>query len=94
MDAILEGLSGLVIAISDGVLPPHDAATALIEFLLGDEAQRYFTEETFEYPLVEDVEANADLRSIAELRPVELDLGRLEDLEGTLELLRDTGVLP
>ncbi|MDP6606769.1 MAG: iron ABC transporter substrate-binding protein [Dehalococcoidia bacterium] len=72
----------------------RDNAAALLRFLLGAEAQRYFTEETYEYPLVTGVEANADLRSIAELRPVELDLGRLEDLEGTLRLLRDTGVLP
>jgi len=71
-----------------------DAADELLRFLLSEEAQRYFTEETYEYPLVEGVEAIADLRSIAELQPVQLDLGRLEDLEGTLRLLRDTGVLP
>jgi iron(III) transport system substrate-binding protein len=70
------------------------AAAELLRFLLDTEAQRYFTEETFEYPLVAGVEANADLRSIAELQPVKLDLGRLEDLEGTLKLLRATGVLP
>ncbi len=71
-----------------------DAALELLRFLLSEEAQRYFTEETYEYPLVEGVEANADLRSIAELQPVQLDLGRLEDLEGTLKLLRESGVLP
>ena len=79
-----------VIASSDA----KDAATRLLLFLLAPEAQRYFTEETYEYPLVDGVEANADLRSIAELEPVQLDLGRLEDLEGTLKLLRETGVLP
>ena len=72
----------------------QDDAAELLRFLLGDDAQRYFTEETFEYPLVEGVAANADLRSLAELQPVELDLGRLEDLQGTLNLLRETGVLP
>ena len=72
----------------------RDAAGRLLRFLLDEEAQRYFTEETFEYPLVPGVEANADLRSITELQPVQMDLGRLEDLEGTLKLLRDTGVLP
>ena len=71
-----------------------DAANELLLFLLGPEAQRYFTEETYEYPLVDGVEANADLRSIAELEPVQLDLGRLEDLQSTLKLLRETGVLP
>ena len=45
-------------------------------------------------PLVDGVPTNAAQRSIAELQPVELDLGRLEDLQGTLSLLRETGVLP
>ena len=71
-----------------------DDAARLLRFLLDADAQRYFTEETFEYPLVPGVEANADLRSITELQPVQLDLGRLQDLEATLRLLRDTGVLP
>ena len=71
-----------------------DTALELLRFLLSEEAQLYFTEETYEYPLVEGVEANAHLRSIAELQPVQIDLGRLKDLEGTLRLLRETGVLP
>ena len=71
-----------------------EAAEALIEFLLSGEAQRYFAEETFEYPLVAGVPASADLASIQDLRPVELDLSRLEDLEATLALMRDAGVLP
>ena len=71
-----------------------DAARQLVAFLLGEEAQRYFTDETFEYPLIAGVEANADLPSIADLEPVALDLSRLEDLRGTLALLRETGVLP
>ena len=71
-----------------------DAARQLVAFLLGEEAQRYFTDETFEYPLIAGMEANADLPSIADLEPVALDLSRLEDLRGTLALLRATGVLP
>ncbi|MPZ97923.1 MAG: extracellular solute-binding protein [Dehalococcoidia bacterium] len=71
-----------------------DEAQQLLEFLLGDEAQSYFTEQTFEYPVVESVEANLDLQSLSELQPVELDLGQLDDLQGTLDLLRETGILP
>lgn len=71
-----------------------DEAGELVAYLLSEDAQSYFAQETFEYPLIEGVAANADLRSIAELRPVALDLGRLEDLEATLRLLRETGVLP
>ena len=72
----------------------QEEAAQLLAFLLSEEAQRYFTQETFEYPLIEGVEANADLRSITDLQPVQLDLSRLSDLEGTLDLLRETGVLP
>jgi iron(III) transport system substrate-binding protein len=70
-----------------------DEAAELVEFLLSDEAQRYFADETFEYPVVASVPANADVRSIEDLQPLRLDLGRLEDLEATLALMRDVGVI-
>jgi iron(III) transport system substrate-binding protein len=71
----------------------RDEAEELVAFLLSDEAQRYFANETFEYPVVASVPANADVPSIAELQPLMIDLGRLEDLEATLELMRDVGVI-
>jgi iron(III) transport system substrate-binding protein len=69
-------------------------ARALLAFLLGEEAQRFSAEVNAEYPLVEGVPSSADLPSIAELEPVAIDLSSLEDLEGTLSLLRSVGVLP
>ena len=72
---------------------PEDAQ-ALIAFLLGLEAQRHFAEVNGEYPLLPGVPSGSDLPTIAELQPLDVDLSRLEDLEGTLELLRATGVLP
>ena len=71
----------------------RDGAERLIEFLLGEEAQRHYAEETFEYPLIAGVPSAASLPSIADLRPLEVDLSRLEDLEATLRLLREVGVL-
>jgi iron(III) transport system substrate-binding protein len=79
-----------VLASSDN----KDAARALVAFLLEEEAQHYFSEETFEYPLATGIEADSRLPSLAELNPPDLELGDLHDLEGTLALLRDTGVLP
>ena len=70
-----------------------DEAAELVAFLLSDTAQRYFADETYEYPVVASVEANADVPSIDELQPLAIDLGRLEDLEATLALMRDVGVL-
>ncbi|MDA0256161.1 MAG: iron ABC transporter substrate-binding protein [Chloroflexi bacterium] len=70
------------------------AAQRLLEFLLGEAAQRYYAEETFEYPLLPGVPSTADLPTIAELQPLDVDLSRLDDLDGTLRLLREVGVLP
>ncbi|HWP62089.1 MAG TPA: iron ABC transporter substrate-binding protein [Candidatus Binatia bacterium] len=69
------------------------AAEAFVAFLVGAEAQRYFAEKTFEYPLVPDVPAPAGLPALADLEAPAIDLSDLADLEGTLELLREVGVL-
>lgn len=71
-----------------------DQARALITFLLDKEAQEYFSEQTFEYPLVTGIEADPRLTPLDELKPPALDLSDLEDLEGTLKLLRAARVLP
>ncbi len=55
-------------------------ALALIRFLLGDEAQRYFATETFEYPLVEAVSPPVALQPLAELRTPDTDYGRASEL--------------
>ena len=70
-----------------------EVARRFVEFLLSEEAQRYFADETFEYPLVEGVPINEDLVPLSEIETPNIDLSNLDDLEGTLELLRETGVL-
>ena len=80
-----------------GVLKTSEATGAarrFLEFMLSDEAQRYYADTNAEYPLVAGVEGAPGLRSIADLQPPDIDLSDLSDLEGTLRLLRDTGVLP
>ena len=71
-----------------------DAARRFLDFMLGEEAQRYYAETNAEYPLIAGVAAAPGLRSIADLEPPAIDLSDLADLEGTLRLLRETGVLP
>ena len=68
-------------------------AEQFIEYILGTEAQEYFSRETFEFPLVVGVPSPEGVPPLETLDPAELDLGALEDLRGTLELLRDVGVL-
>jgi iron(III) transport system substrate-binding protein len=69
-------------------------AEKLVTWLLSDEAQRHFVSETHEYPLVEGVDADEDLTPLAEIRSPDIDLSDLDDLEGTLKLLRKVGALP
>ncbi len=69
-------------------------ALRFIRFLLSEEGQTYFREETFEYPVAADVEAWPTLVPLAELSPPSLALTSLSDLEGTIELLEQVGALP
>lgn len=88
-------LGGLMSVAGVGILKSSRNAAAaqrFVEFLLSDEAQRYFAEQTGEFPLAGNVDP-------AVVTPLEgaaatLDLGSLNDRQGTLELLRSAGVLP
>lgn len=68
-------------------------ALKFIDFLLSEEAQRFFATETYEYPLIEGVETNPLLKPLSEIETPELDLSELDDLAGTLQLLQETGAL-
>jgi iron(III) transport system substrate-binding protein len=69
------------------------AAEALVRFLLSDEAQSYFSEETFEYPLLAGKAADDRLPALAEIESPDIDLSNLSDLDGTLQLLTEVGIL-
>jgi iron(III) transport system substrate-binding protein len=73
--------------------PNAAAARAFVEFLLSEESQRYFAEETNEYPLIPGVPANPELPALAEVASPAIDLSDLADLEGTLRLIQEAGVL-
>ena len=69
-------------------------AQRLILYLLGKDAQTYFATETFEYPLVAGVPLAEGLQPLDEIEAPDIDLSDLDDLQGTLDLLSDTGALP
>jgi iron(III) transport system substrate-binding protein len=68
-------------------------ALAFIEYLLSEDAQTYFADETFEYPLAAGVPVNPDLVPLDDIQTPDVDLSNLADLEGTLEMLTDVGLL-
>jgi iron(III) transport system substrate-binding protein len=72
----------------------QEAARRFVDFLLGSEAQQYFAQQTFEYPLSAGVAPSGDLPPLVQLNPPNIDPDQLADLQGTLKLLRDTGVIP
>lgn len=75
-----------------GVLSENPDAETLVAFLVSEEAQQYFVENTFEYPLVEGVPTPEGLPELASIRgPIE-DLAELEDLEASIELIEEAGL--
>ena len=68
-------------------------AEAFVEYLVGQEAQRYFAEETKEFPLVEGVESDVPgLPPLESLQGPDVDLSELDTLEQTLALLDEVGL--
>lgn len=72
----------------------RDDAQRFIQYMLSPSAQAYFTENTHEYPLVPGVDADPELQPLSQVDPPEIDLSDLTDLEGSLEMMRQTGILP
>ncbi|MFI6499244.1 iron ABC transporter substrate-binding protein [Nonomuraea typhae] len=70
-----------------------EAARKAVDYLLGPDAQKYFAQTTKEYPLIAGVAPDPGLPKLDVLKGPAIDLGRLESLEQTLNLLRDTGVV-
>lgn len=71
----------------------QEQAKALVDYLLTPEAQQYFAEQTFEYPLIEGVPASPKLLPLEEIQTPDIDLSDLDDLQGTLALLQEVGLL-
>ena len=68
-------------------------ALELIAFLVSDEAQQYFVDTTFEYPLVPGIAAPVGLPVLSELAVADFDLSDLATLAQTQELLRKYGLI-
>jgi hypothetical protein len=84
----------LVLAAGAGILDSAEnpgAAEEFLEFALSEEAQQYFADETYEYPLIEGVEINEELPPLSEIQSPKVDLSNLDDLGGTLSCCRRRG---
>ncbi len=72
-----------------------EIALKFIEFLLSSKAQQYFVGEVFEYPVTEGVIPNPKLLPLEELLKLvpKFNLNEMDDLEGTIKLLRRVGIM-
>jgi iron(III) transport system substrate-binding protein len=72
-----------------------EAAQKFIEFLLSPVSQQYFATQTFEYPVIsEGVITNRLLTPLDDINSPQISMEDLSDVKGTLNLLRETGIVP
>lgn len=83
----------IVTAVAEPVAGDQELGDELIEFLLSEPAQRFLTDETFEYPLTAGVEPAEVLPPLDLSEVYNIDLGALGgDLEGTIAMIEESGV--
>jgi iron(III) transport system substrate-binding protein len=70
-----------------------EQAAAFVDFLLSPTAQEYFAQETSEYPLIEGIPTVEGLLPLDEIQSPDIDLSELADLQGTLDLLTEVGIV-
>ena len=90
-------LGGLFVISGAAVLKSSNSkpdAQRFIEYMLSATAQKYLTDNTYEYPMVSGVPSGADLPPIDRLQVPKIDLSDLTDLRGSLDLMRQAGLLP
>lgn len=71
-----------------------DNAQQFIDYLLSDISQKYFVEETYEYPLASGIPVAEGVSPLSEINNPDLSSSALSDLEGTQALLREAGIIP
>lgn len=67
---------------------------ALLDYLLSTEAQTWFAQSTYEYPLISGAPAPAYVPPLADLKVPNIDLNDLETLEASIALIKSTGLTP
>jgi len=93
----LNGDPGALVNVAGvGILKSSDhqeLATRFVSFLLGKTAQTFFSEKNFEFPLAAGVQPLPSLPKLSEVQSPDIDLSNLSDLDTTLDMLREAGLL-
>lgn len=80
------------VGVLEGAANPA-GAEAFARFLLSPRAQHYFAQQVKEYPLVPGVKADPSLVPLAQIRQPRVDLADLDDVQGTVRLIQQSGAL-
>ena len=93
-------VGGVLMVSGIGLLADEDrdeaqtaAAHCFIIWLLSDATQKRFALETFEYPLVKGIPTSLEVPPLSSLGAKPIPVTKLDDLEGTIALLNETGIL-
>jgi iron(III) transport system substrate-binding protein len=68
-------------------------AQKLVDYLLSKTGQEYFADKTKEYPLSAGVRPDPALHPLSSIEQPDIDLSDLDDLKGSVEMIRDSGAL-
>ncbi len=73
----------------------EENADEFIDYLISEEGQEYFTSETFEHPVRQDLDLDTpeEVPDLDEIDYPEVPMEDMDDLEGTQDMLRDLGLI-
>jgi len=95
--AFTQGDAGALVNVSGAAVltgaDDTEAATDFVRHLLSAEAQEFFATRTYAYPMIPGVQPVGDLPTVDELDAPDIDLAELSDQGGTLDVMREAGVL-
>lgn len=90
-------IGGVFLVSGAGILDTtkhRESAERFIAYLLEKQSQQYFADQTKEYPMIAGITGDPKLPPLESLKTPAIDLSNLQDLKGSLELMRQTGILP
>jgi iron(III) transport system substrate-binding protein len=67
---------------------------AFVDYLLGSEGQKYFVEQTFEYPVIAGTPGPAFAPALDTLTVPAVDLNDIDNLAATVALIKASGLVP
>lgn len=91
------GPGALIMVAGAGILETSrnkENAQKFLEFMLSPVSQQFFASQNYEYPVIEGVKTNPLLTPFDEIENPDISITQMDDLQGTLELLRKVEIIP